>query len=92
MYIRDGVEYASYGAYLRSKNLKIEGCRAAVGGSDRTTQKRWDAELNAYASARAQGIQPAGTRMHQVRAAVDASNEAGKAYDAGTGTFSDTGV
>lgn len=91
-YVRDGVEYGTYGAYLRSKNLKIEGCRSATGGSDRTTQKRWDAELDAYRSARAQGIQPAGTSMPKIRQAVELSNKAGKAFDAGTGTFTDKGV
>lgn len=86
-YTRDGVTYPTYGAYLRAKNLKIEGCRSAVGGPDRTSQKKWDAELQAYRDARRQGIQPAGTKMHQIRAAVEASNEKGLAYDAGTGTF-----
>lgn len=91
-YVRDDVEYASYGAYLRGKSIRIEGCRSAVGGPDRTRQKRWDAELDAYKAARAQGIQPAGTTMPKVRQAVELSNSAGMAFDAGTGTFTDKGV
>lgn len=87
MYSRDGVEYESYGAYLRSKNLKIEGCRSATGGSDRSTQKRWDAELQAYRDARAQGIQPASTRLPDIKRAVEVSNKVGSAFDASTNTF-----
>jgi hypothetical protein len=63
-----------------------------VGGPDRTAQKRWDAELQAYRDARSQGIQPAGTTLRKVQQAVEVSNKVGKAYDAGTGTFSDKGV
>ena len=48
------------------------------------SQKKWDAELNAYAKARAQGIQPDGTSMRKIEAAVKASDNMGKAYDGGT--------
>lgn len=92
MYERDGQTYLSYGEYLRGKRLMIEGCRDAVGGPDRTRQKRWDAELQAYRDARAQGIQPASTKMAGIRSAVEASNLAGKAWDASTNTFTDSGV
>lgn len=51
------------------------------------SQKKWDAELNAYAAARKQGIQPAGTSMRAVQDALDKSDKAGKAYDANTGGF-----
>lgn len=90
--MRDGAEYVSYGEYLRSKNMKIEGCRSATGGSDRSAQKAWDANLQRYRDARAQGIQPAGTKDYQIRQAVEVSNQAGKAFDAGTGKFSEKGV
>lgn len=46
-------------------------------------KRRWNAELDAYAEARRQGIQPAGTRMGQIKAALEASDKIGKAYDAG---------
>lgn len=74
----------SYGAHLRSKNLKI-GYAASARGADASTQKRWDAELEAYRDARLQGIQPAGTRMHQVRDALDKSDQLGAPYDASGG-------
>lgn len=45
--------------------------------------KKWDKELQAYRDARAQGIQPAGTSIKQVREAVEISNKTGKAYQAG---------
>ena len=44
--------------------------------------KKWNAELQAYRDAKAQGIQPAGTRMKDIEAAHKASETLGKAYDA----------
>lgn len=52
-------------------------------GSKMVPKKKWDAELNAYAAARAQGIQPDGTSMKKIQAAVKASENMGKAYDGG---------
>jgi len=46
--------------------------------------KKWNAELQAYRDARAQGIQPAGTTMRHVEAAHKASEILGKAYNADT--------
>lgn len=82
-----GAGHLTFGACMRAKNIRIEGCRSAVGGPDRTAQKAWDAELDAYRSARSQGIQPAGTRMPQIKEAVELSQIAGKAFDATNGTF-----
>jgi hypothetical protein len=48
------------------------------------SNKKWNGELDAYRSARAQGIQPAGTSMAHVKAAVEASNVMGSAFDADT--------
>jgi hypothetical protein len=48
------------------------------------SNKKWNGELDAYSKARAQGIQPAGTRMGQIIEAEKASETLGKAYDAGT--------
>jgi hypothetical protein len=47
-------------------------------------KRRWDAELNAYADARRQGIQPAGTSMKAIKDAHKASENLGKPYDGGT--------
>jgi hypothetical protein len=48
------------------------------------SNRKWNSELDAYSNARAQGIQPAGTRMGQIIEAEKASETLGKAYDAGT--------
>ena len=56
-------------------------------GNKNMSQKKWDKELHAYADARRQGIQPAGTSMAKIRDAVEKSNKAGKAFDANTGGF-----
>lgn len=48
------------------------------------SNKKWHGELDAYRAARAQGIQPAGTSMAHIKAAVDASDVMGKAFDADT--------
>ena len=46
------------------------------------SQKKWDKELYAYEDARRQGIQPAGTSMEAIRAAHNASDTLGAAYNA----------
>lgn len=46
------------------------------------SQKAWDKELYAYEDARKQGIQPAGTSMEAIRAAHEASDKLGAAYNA----------
>lgn len=46
--------------------------------------KKWNAELQAYRDARAQGIQPAGTSMKQIQEAHVASETIGKAYNSET--------
>lgn len=50
------------------------------GNQDLTTQNNWDAELNLYASAVRQGIQPDTTSTRSSQAALDWSNRTGKAY------------
>lgn len=72
--------HATYGAHLRAKNISVGYC--GQGGGDATRQKQWDQELNLYFSAVKQGVEPAGTKMHQVRDALDRSDATGVAYDA----------
>jgi hypothetical protein len=72
--------HPTFGACLRAKNLRIGYCRSATGGGDYSEQKRWDRELDDYRAARAQGIQPDGTRTHQIRRALDISDRTGKPY------------
>lgn len=58
--------------------LKIGYC--GKGNQDATAQKKWDAELDMYASAVRSGIQPESTKGPAVRAALDWSNKTGKPY------------
>lgn len=46
------------------------------------TPKAWDAELQAYRNARAQGIQPSSTKMRDIQVAEEISNRSGKAFKA----------
>jgi hypothetical protein len=46
------------------------------------TNKSFNRELQAYADARAQGIQPAGTTMNKIQEAVKASETLGRPYNA----------
>lgn len=73
--------HATWGECVRGKGLNIGYCRSAAGW-DATRQKQWDSDLNAYASARSEGIQPAGTNRRQVEDAKILSDVSGKAYQA----------
>ena len=72
-----------FGCKAKGLQLNAGDARGDVIASG-TTQKKWNSELEAYRSARAQGIQPNGTRAHQIEAAHDASDKLGAAYDGGT--------
>lgn len=72
---------ATFGACLRNKRLNIGYCRSAA-GMDKTRQDKWDKELDAYRSARAEGIQPDGTTMDKITKAKRISDETGIAYGA----------
>lgn len=67
---------------MRRKNIRIGYCRSAA-GLDLTADKAKDSELAEYAAARRQGVQPAGTRAHQTRFAMEQSERSGRAWDAG---------
>lgn len=73
--------HKTYGQCLRSKNLKIAYCRSAVNeGNDYTFNKKWDKELDTYASVRKEGIQPDTTKMADIRVAQDFSDKTGEPY------------
>jgi len=75
-------DHASWGDCLRASNIQMN--PGDAGSNKAMSKKRWNRELDAYSDARAQGIQPAGTRMGQIQASIEASEKLGKAYDAGT--------
>jgi hypothetical protein len=60
-------DHASWGECARAARLQIGDLGSGV--------KRYtDARLNAYADARRQGLQPEGTHLSQVRAAIEAAD------------------
>lgn len=75
-------DHQSWGECLRAKSLRVGYCRSATGGPDATAQKRHDSELAFYKQARAEGIQPAGTKRKQTETAMRISDAAGSAYEA----------
>jgi hypothetical protein len=75
--------HASYGAHLRAKNIAVTYCRSASGGRDLSAEKRNQGELDLYAAARRQGVQPERTRTRDIRRALDMSDLLGRAYQPG---------
>lgn len=57
-----------------------KGLQLAIGEALTLRQQSVDRELKAYRNARAEGIQPSGTQMHQVEQAVRASDASGVAF------------
>lgn len=74
-----GEGHETFGACLRAKSLRVAYCQSAA-GLDFTAQKKADRELAAYKDARAQGIQPSGTRMAQVEQALKISDSTQTAF------------
>lgn len=71
----------SFAACLRSKGTKVAYCNSA-NGQDATRQKKWDAELDSYRAATAEGIQPASTRTADIVEAKRISDATGTAFRA----------
>lgn len=78
-----GAGHATFGACIRAKGIRIAYCQSWK-NFDYTRSKAHERELDAYKSARDQGVQPAGTKLTQTRAALDVSDQIGSAYDAST--------
>ena len=79
----DHVQHTDYvdgcfGCKIRTLELST----GDANGARAMSQAKWDKELNAYADARSQGIQPAGTTMKAVQEAKSASDKLGVAYNA----------
>lgn len=75
--------HPTYGACLRAKNIRIDGCRSSF-GRDRTANNNNQRELSLYANTRRQGIQPSSTKTKDIRHALDQSDRTGRAFDAGS--------
>ena len=62
---------------------KAKGLQLNAGDATRDiSKKHWNARLNGYADAKAQGIQPGGTSPEKVRAAYEASETLNRPYNA----------
>lgn len=70
---------SSFGACVRRKGIRIGWCRSSA-GYDLSADKANAKELDFYKHARNQGVQPRGTRTHQIRHALDESDRTGTAY------------
>lgn len=57
-------DHKTFGECMRAKGLHLRPNLAD------TTQKAWDRELDAYESAVRQGVNPDGTKLHQVEKAM----------------------
>ena len=74
--------HRSYADCLKSKNLATTGLETTDPSFSTTRQKAWDKELNLYAGAVKQGVQPESTQTKDIRAALDASDQFNKPYRA----------
>lgn len=80
--------HASWGECARSKNLTVSSdaytaaTLARTPGAAMNGGQKWEAEMTEYPKMVAQGIQPAGTQLHQIRGAKAASEKSGEAYRA----------
>lgn len=74
-------DHPTWGACVRDKSLRIAYCGSATNPrNDATAEKRWGKELDLYASARRQGIQPDTTQNRDIVHALRESDRAGEAY------------
>jgi hypothetical protein len=64
-------DHTSWGECARAAQLHVAPAIQAI-----PARRAWDAELHAYGEARRQGLQPKGTTMRQVQAAVEAADAA----------------
>lgn len=74
-------DHATWGECMRAKNLRVAYCQS-VNGLDKTRQNKWDAELDLFRSAAAQGVLPDTTKTRDIRHALDVSDQTGTAYRA----------
>lgn len=72
-------DHRTFGECMRSKSLQLS---PAVNDAYGTGQRAWDKELDNYESAVRQGVEPRGTKQHQIDAAMKMSDATGVAYKA----------
>lgn len=72
-------DHASWVECAQAANIRVAYANSA-NGQDYTAQRKADKELDSYRSARAEGIQPAGTQTHQIEQAHRISDASGVAF------------
>ena len=73
--------HASYAECLREANVTVT---AVTNSPLQGMYEKTKTDLNAYKTARANGIQPEGTSLEKIRQAETASRRLGRPYDANT--------
>lgn len=68
-------DHQSYGECLRANTPSVRNSTQSRSGLYAAEQRNAQ-EITEYKAARAQGIQPAGSKLHQIRGAVAASRKA----------------
>lgn len=63
-------DHESFGACMRSKRLTLS---PRINETYSTAQTAWDKELDSYAYARSQGVEPEGTKQSKIDAALKAA-------------------
>lgn len=71
----------SFGHCLKNKGVRAVGVDISK-GFEQSKERKWNRDLDAYADARRQGIQPASTNRSSVDEAVKLSNDYGVAAQA----------
>jgi hypothetical protein len=82
-------DHESYGDCLRANTPMFMGVTPTKNGWDQTKVKKDEKELKDYWAATKQGIEPRSTKQKDIDAAVQLSNEGGKAFDGISMTFKD---
>lgn len=75
-------DHRSWGECMRSKKVRTSALMQGWKGGDRSTQNKWDRDLDAFEAAVKQGITPRSTHRADTDFAVRKSNETGEAYAA----------
>ena len=80
-------DHATYGECIRQNTPMFVGVTPSKSGYDQTKVRADEKEIQSYWDATRQGIEPRSTKKADIDAAVQLSNEAGKAFDGITMTY-----
>ena len=82
-------DHATYGECIRQNTPMFVGVTPSKSGYDQTKVRADEKEIQSYWDATRQGIEPRSTKKADIDAAVQLSNEAGKAFDGISMTYKD---